>query len=65
MSKYEILQSSKVDFEVQKISDTYDAIVENNREQNYWGHILFRGSEVILFSSKIILLVFIGQQYFD
>jgi ABC-type bacteriocin/lantibiotic exporter with double-glycine peptidase domain len=65
MSKYEILQSSKVAFEVEKISNTYDAIIENNKEQNFWGHILFRGSEVILFSSKVVLLIFIGREYFE
>lgn len=42
MSKFEILQNSKINQDVDKISDIFDRMIENNRQQNFWGHILFR-----------------------
>lgn len=63
MSKFEILQNSKINQDVDKISDIFDRMIENNRQQNFWGHILFRWTETILFISKIVLLYFIWQQY--
>jgi len=65
MSKFEILQSWKVQGEADKIDELFKKIIQNNREQNFWWHILFRWSEIILFISKILVLYFIWEQYFS
>jgi len=59
MSKYEILQNANIDHELDTISGIFQKITINNKEQNFWGTILFRGTETILFISKIVLVFFI------